>query len=119
VGETERAIAEFEEGARCSNRNAYGLAMLGHCLARSGQPDRARAVMQEMLIIERERYVSSYDVATVLVGLGETAGALARLEQGYKERSHWMALLKVDPRMDPLREEPGFKRLLERMGFPE
>jgi hypothetical protein len=40
------------------------------------------------------------------------------LERGYQERTHWMALLQVDPRLDPLREHPRFVRLLELMAFP-
>jgi hypothetical protein len=71
-----------------------------------------------MYAIERERYVSSYDIASVLTGLGEFDQALDRLEQGYKERTNWMALLKVDPHLDPLRDLPRFKRLHESLKFP-
>ena len=46
-------------------------------------------------------------------GLGELDSAVDRLEQGYKERTHWMALLRVDPQLDPLRDHPRFKRLHE------
>ncbi|HEY7028913.1 MAG TPA: protein kinase [Gemmatimonadales bacterium] len=118
VGEFDRAIAELEEGAHLSNRNSVGLGVLGNCLARAGQHSRAREILKELYALERERYVSSYDIASVLAGLGEIDVALDRLERGFKERTHWMALLKVDPHMDPLREHPRFKRLHESLGFP-
>ena len=44
--------------------------------------------------------------------------ALEWLEQAYEERTHRMAFLLVDPRMDRLREQPRFEALLERMAFP-
>ena len=92
--------------------------MLGNCLGRSGRHAGAREILNELYAIERERYVSSYDIATVLTGLGEVEQAVNRLEQGYKERTHWMALLRVDPQLDPLREHPRFKRLHESLKFP-
>ena len=118
IGQFDRAIAEFEEGVQLSNRNSVGLAMLGNCLARSGRLAGAREILNELYAIERERYVSSYDVAVVLAGLGELDSAVDRLEQGYKERTHWMALLRVDPRLDPLRDHHRFKRLHESLRFP-
>jgi hypothetical protein len=54
----------------------------------------------------------------IQVGLGDRDAALNLLEQGYRERTHWMALLQVDPRLDPLRSDPRFARLLEAMRFP-
>jgi tetratricopeptide (TPR) repeat protein len=118
IGQFDRAIAEFEEGVHLSNRNSVGLAMLGNCLGRSGRHAGAREILNELYAIERERYVSSYDIAVVLAGLGESDSAVDRLERGYKERTHWMALLKVDPQLDPLREHPRFKRLHESLKFP-
>jgi hypothetical protein len=38
-----------------------------------------------------------------------------QLWSGYEERTHWMALLKVDPRLDPPRSESRFEQLLRAM----
>jgi len=48
-------------------------------------------------------------------GLGEPEAALDLLQRGYEERTHWMALLQVEPRLDPLRSHPRFVRLLQAM----
>ncbi len=61
------------------------------------------------------RYVSAYDLAVIHIGLGDTEAALDLLQRGYEERTHWMALLQVEPRLDPLRSHPRFVRLLETM----
>jgi TolB-like protein/DNA-binding winged helix-turn-helix (wHTH) protein/Tfp pilus assembly protein PilF len=57
-------------------------------------------------------------IAEVYVGLGDKDEAMRWLEQGYKERDLWLALLKVWPRFDPLRSDPRFQDLLRRMNFP-
>jgi tetratricopeptide (TPR) repeat protein len=118
IGEFDRAIAQLEEGVHLSSRNSVSLAMMGTCLGHAGRHDKAREILNELQVLEKQRYVSSYDIATVLAGLGQVEQAIDRLEQGYKERTHWMALLKVDPQLDPLREHPRFKRLHESLKFP-
>jgi len=62
--------------------------------------------------------VSAVNFATVYVGLGDREKALNWLEKGLEERAIEMLFLKTDARFDPLRSEPRFQRLLERMNFP-
>ena len=62
---------------------------------------------------------SSYIVATFHTELGEKDKALAALNKAYEEREFFITLLKVDPRLDPLREDPRFQELLKRVGFPQ
>jgi hypothetical protein len=87
-------------------------------LARRGKTAEAGSLLAELMERRSAVYVSAYDLATIHCALGEIAGALDWLEQGYAERTHRMAFLKVDPRLDPLRGEPRFATLLERMAFP-
>jgi hypothetical protein len=37
------------------------------------------------------------------------------LEEAYQTRCPWMCMLKVEPRYDPVRSDPRFIYLLERM----
>jgi hypothetical protein len=56
-------------------------------------------------------------VAFVLVqaALGRTDAAFASLERAWQERRGLQAYIKVEPILDPLRGDPRFRRLLERM----
>jgi hypothetical protein len=60
--------------------------------------------------------------AVVHVGLGETGEALDWLERAYDERDMWMPFLRLYLRLDgmfsPLRNEPRFTALVERVGLP-
>jgi tetratricopeptide (TPR) repeat protein len=51
--------------------------------------------------------------------LGEKDEAFRLLDQAYEERSALLAVAKIDPRLDPLRNDPRFQDLLRRMSFPE
>ena len=118
TGAGEDAVQRFTEALRLLGRDPVGLAFLAHGLAIAGRTAEAVARLDELLAMREERYVSGYDIAVACTGLGRHDDALTWLERGYAERTHWMALLKVDPRLDPLRGDPRFAVLLARMAFP-
>jgi len=51
--------------------------------------------------------------------LGEKEAAFKSLDKAYDERSIDLVLAKVDPRLDPLRDDPRFKEVLKRLNLPE
>lgn len=87
--------------------------------AAAGKPEVARQHMTEAIrrLKEEKSYVRPGWVAEVYIALGDKDEAMHWLEQGYKERDLWLALLKVWPRFDPLRSDPRFQDLLRRMKF--
>jgi hypothetical protein len=48
-------------------------------------------------------------------GLGEPDPAFEWLDRAMDDRRGWLAYLKVEPLLDPLRSDARFNRLLERM----
>jgi hypothetical protein len=63
--------------------------------------------------IESEAYE-----AIVYTGLADKDRAFEWLDKGYDERPANMSYLKVEPRLDPLRSDPCYRELLQRMGLP-
>ena len=111
-GRLQEAIPVFRHALTLSRDNALVLASLAHAYAAAGQPDSARAILGGLLSREKAgAYVSSYELAKVYQALGDTARALARLEQAYDDRSHSMAFLNVDPQLRPLASAPRFRQL--------
>jgi hypothetical protein len=47
--------------------------------------------------------------------LGEADRAFEWLDRALEDRRGWLAYLKVEPLLDPIRGDPRFGRLLERM----
>jgi hypothetical protein len=56
-------------------------------------------------------------MAYVSVGLGEHELAFRQLEQACEERTDALIFAKVDPVMDPLRGDPRFAQVLNRLGL--
>jgi len=48
-------------------------------------------------------------------GLGEADAAFEWLDRAVEDRRGWLAYLKVEPLLDPIRRDPRFGRLLEKM----
>jgi TolB-like protein/Tfp pilus assembly protein PilF len=88
-------------------------------LAAAGKPAQARKVYEQILAEGSTRPWYGYFDAAALGEMGEKDRAFAMLEQAYQGRSVFMSVLKVDPRLDSLRDDPRFEDLLRRMNFPE
>jgi serine/threonine-protein kinase len=61
---------------------------------------------------------TKHSVAIVKLALGDREGALDLLERALAERDRALVWANVHPRLDPLRGEPRFERLLAAMRFP-
>ncbi len=58
-------------------------------------------------------------VATFFAELGEKDKAFATLNDAIETKDQHTAQMKVDPFMDPLRDDPRFKGVMKKAGFPE
>jgi tetratricopeptide (TPR) repeat protein len=90
---------------------------IGHLYAISGKRSEAQKVLEELLKDSQQSYVSPYDIAIILAGLGEKEGALEWLERADEDRSFWLIWLKVDPRLNGLHSDLRFQNLLKSVGL--
>jgi len=112
-GRFDKAIFYFQkQHPRQDLQQGFDLAVV---YAASGRKaDARRKLSAEMQrLTQEELYIQPGCVAEVYVSLGDR-----QLERAYRERDAWLALLKVQPRFDPLRADPRFQDLLRRMNFP-
>ena len=94
------------------------LAALGHAYALAGKQADAKAMIDKLGKLAASRtYVSSYGVSLIYVALGEKDAAFQWLERAYQERDENFIHLKVDPRLDPIRSEPRFQQLRQRVNL--
>jgi tetratricopeptide (TPR) repeat protein len=114
----EEAVEEFRKAITLSGGSAQVLVLLGHTYAVSGRRGEALKVLDELSELSKRRYVSSYRVAAIHLGLEDKERAFEWLERAYEERDSWLAWLKVDPVLDDLRSDPRFSDLVRRVGLP-
>jgi tetratricopeptide (TPR) repeat protein len=116
-GDYAQAISELQKVISLSGSHVFSLTHLAYALARSGKSNEARRQLNELLKLTKRRYVSPYSIAVIFAGLNEPKPAFEWLERAWAERADSMTYLKVDPRLDGLRDDPRFARLLRRVGL--
>ncbi|HLK61803.1 MAG TPA: winged helix-turn-helix domain-containing protein [Bryobacteraceae bacterium] len=87
-------------------------AVLAHAYAVAGKSREARDVLKSL----RQDW-GYYQRAVVELTLGDRDAALAHFDQAVDEHSVWVPWLKVDPDTEPLRGDPRFRRIVERVGL--
>jgi adenylate cyclase len=114
----EQAIVEFQSAIEATKGDSFFLASLGHAYALAGRRTDAEQVLHTLLARAKNSYVSPFDIALIYTALGEKDSAFAWLEHAANERSTFLVYSKWDPRLDPLRSDPRFKKLLDLIGLP-
>lgn len=117
-GMSQEAIAELQKAVALSGGRPVCRAALGHAYAAAGMRDKALQISRDLESHTKDRYVLPDGPAYIYTALGDYNEALNLLEQAYVQRTDVMPLLKVEPRLDPLRSDPRFVELLHRINFP-
>jgi TolB-like protein/Tfp pilus assembly protein PilF len=117
IAKYDEAIAEFEKALELSGRATEILAELGHALAAAGRTADAHQVLLELMRLLESKHVSAYGIAIVHIGLGDKEQAFDWLERAFAERSHFMPLTTIDPRLDCLRTDRRYEQLVDRIGL--
>ncbi|HWS87847.1 MAG TPA: protein kinase [Pyrinomonadaceae bacterium] len=113
-GMCDDAMAVFEQERAFAGDTPTTRAKQAHVLASCGQPEEARAILDE-LVADRERaWVTAYEFAVIHALLGDADAAFLWLARAEEEHSVGLTYLRVDPRLDNLRPDPRFNELLRR-----
>ena len=114
---TREALAEMEKALQLSKASTEIRGELGYAYAVSGQPDRARGILQELEAESKTRYVSPYFLAIVYAGLGEHDRVFFWLDRAVADRSDVLVYLDVEPRLDSFRSDPRYRALLRQVNL--
>jgi TolB-like protein/Tfp pilus assembly protein PilF len=113
-GDLPGAIAEYKKSVALDN-DPYPLALLGHAQALSGNRDGALQILRQLQEAAQTRYVPAYSVGLVYLGLGDKNQALDWFEKSFSKRQPDMNTIRFDPLLKPLRADPRFEQLAEKI----
>src|SRR5262245_13877820 len=117
LGEFDEARREYQEGRRLSGGVAGPSFGLAHLEASMGRESNAREMLAELIAARASRVVSSWGIAALHASLKDLDGAFRWLDIAVDEHATGLTLLRVHPRLDPLRPDPRYRALVRRLGL--
>ncbi len=114
-GDLEGARAQYAT-ARERENDAQAIAFRAQLGAKMGRREEAVRALSTLDELAKHQYVEAYYRALLYISLGQKDQALAALEQSYAERDgDDIGVIKVDPLLDPLRGDPRFEALVQKV----
>ena len=118
-GDLPGAIAEYTQAQQLSD-DLWVLVLLASAKARSGDKDAAVRLLAELEELSQHRHVPSYWRTFLYLSLGNRDEAVRWLEQGIADHDGvTIGMIKIDPWLDPLRGDPRFEVLVQKVLGPK
>jgi len=119
-GDVPAAIAEYTKAQQLSD-NLTVPVLLASAKAQSGDKDAAVRLLAELEELSHHRYVRSIWRTFLYLSLGNRDEAVRWLEQAVADHDSLNGLtwVKVDPLLDPLRGDPRFEALVQKVVGPK
>lgn len=118
-GDSQNAIASFEQASRLSAEAPLFQGFLGWAYAVSGRAADARRILGELSNPARPGWTPPTSRAWVHLGLGETDQAFEEMDRAIEERDPIIIPILSYPHLDPLRSDPRFPALLAKMNLQD
>jgi serine/threonine-protein kinase len=114
-GDLTGGIAEYEKAKQLSD-DPFVLGLWGSAKAYAGDKNAALQTLSDLEKISQHREVLSYARALVYLSLQDKEKALDWLEKSFDEHDGSnIGYIKVDPLLDPLRGDPRFEALVQKI----
>jgi TolB-like protein/Tfp pilus assembly protein PilF len=116
LGRLDEAIEALKDAARSSSNSPVMLAGLGHALAVNQDRKEALRVARGLERSRGDKGLFAYEIGLIHAALADLDTAYEWLSRAVRERSGWVAYLRVDPRLEALHGDARFETLLANRG---
>ena len=124
LGEIYLSMRRFEDAivelSRACDLEAsgYHIGSLGYAYGLAGRRADALATLKILTEMSQCEYVPMSRFALLHFAIGNRELAFEYFDRAFDDRDISLAFFKFSPNVDPLRSDPRFDALLERIGFP-
>ncbi|MEO8193801.1 MAG: protein kinase [Gemmatimonadales bacterium] len=117
MGDPETALEWFQRGQGLDRAVRSYDAMIVRALAALDRREEAEEILTRLETESKQHYVRSEYLAMAHGALGDLDRAFESLERAYQARSAGLIYLHLDPGYDPLRGDPRYVELINRIGL--
>ena len=118
TGQFEHGLKTLEAAMSRVGRPAPLIVEQARFFAALGRVEEACLVIEELEGLRQTEYVPPLFTASIYRALGNYEEVFNRLEAAVQQRSGHLPFLSVEPSWDPLRQDPRFQALVEKLGLP-
>ncbi len=116
-GDAEQALDWFQRGQSLDTAVRSYDAMIVRALAALGRREEADEILARLESESRQQYVRAEYLAMGHAAVGNLDRAFEALERAYQARSGGLIYLHLDPGYEPLRVDPRYADLVQRIGL--
>jgi tetratricopeptide (TPR) repeat protein len=117
LGHFEESIAAHERAVALTNESALALSGLARACVLAGQRRRAIEILDMMLKLSHERWVSPALFIPPYLALGEEDAALEHTRAACEGGEHMVLTVGAWPPFDPFRDSPCFREIERMVGL--
>jgi tetratricopeptide (TPR) repeat protein len=114
-GMCDEAFAVYEQERAFTGDTPNTRAKQAHVLAACGREAEAREILEDLVARRDEQWVTAYEIAVIYSYLNEPDEAFNWLARAEQEHAVGLTYVRVDPRLNRLRNDPRFDELLQRL----
>jgi serine/threonine-protein kinase len=118
AGRPTSAIHILEKGAAATRRLPLLTGWLGAAYVQAGDMVSAEAVLRELLDQSKQSFAVPLPLAVLYTALGRKDEAFEWLNRAADARDTILCYFQSMPTFNPLRDDPRYEQLIERMGLP-
>jgi tetratricopeptide (TPR) repeat protein len=116
AGDHKRAVQLAEHGAQLDG-SPVALIMLAQAYGYAGQKEKVIPLLEKAA--SAGTYVCPYESAAAYLSIDEQQRAISLLDDAVAKRSNCLIFLRNDPRLEPIRQDPHYQVLLNRVGLDD
>jgi len=119
IGRFDEAITETRKVVEMTSRSPSTLAGLAQVYADAGRRTESVTTVNALLKLSGSQYVSPVSIYATYFRLGDADKGFEWLDRAIEERSNGVVYVAVDSFMDRVRDDPRYRRVLDRIGLQD